>query len=218
MSGESEDRGLEAMDQEVQQVQEVQWVQISEPIEQQPVAIDTLLQLIFNSHYGRDDLLRLFQGIQFAIQQVAPDLNASSESDTDLLGIQLKRKANHTDEESDNLENLKDLKKGKQEQDKNLLSGQGSGTNSTASAQIPDQQPTLNNFQLGHGSGTNSTVPAPISGQSNSQTATQGSSIPKNTKPPAIIIRANQNWLEIRKYLIDNQITLHNVKCNVDGN
>ena len=90
---------------------------LDETIAERPVAIETLLQLIFKSRYGRLYLLQLLHGIQHAIRQLAPDLKSSPETNQNTQGLQFKRKANEksTDDESENSDshNLNLSKKGK---------------------------------------------------------------------------------------------------------
>ena len=169
---------------------------LDDTIQERPVAIDTIIQLVLKSHYGRDDLLRLFQGIQYAISQIAPDLDLSSGSEENAG----KRKS------KDDLEVVaaedNKFKKGKPLDDGQTQStSQESGAHSQAPAQIPDN--------------SNSNISNKITDTTNKIPPKKGD----NSKPPPIIIRSNQNWLATKKFLSENNIqykpprhTAHGIK------
>ena len=189
---------------------------LDETIQNRPVDADTVLQLISKCRYGRDDLLKLLRGIQTIIRQIAPDLNESNSSDSDFTTEGGKRRLKEnlaSEQESTN-------KKGKPE-DPSI-----SQTTSQIS-QFQDLPLDSQNLQFSQystsqiqNSGANSTAPAQSSGQITSQQVSEAvkNATKSNTKPPAIIIRSNQNWTATRKFLMDNNIAYKSVFNTSHGN
>ena len=162
---------------------------------QRPVTVETLLQLIANSQFGKDELLTLFQSIHQAIHQLAPDLLDSS--------------ASTSDSENFDASTGKRKSKGDLKIEDKQLKVKKVGTTSMASAQ-----------SLGH----NQSIIQNISQKINQSHSQQPNKISNNnakstasSKPPPIVIRNNQKWRETRKYLIDNGVTFNTAQCTRDG-
>ena len=172
--------------------------------EQNPAAVDSILQAISNSHLGKDDLLKIFQAIHSAIYQLAPDLLDSSTSDSEnldpLTGKRKSKDALTVDTEK--------LKFKKLDDDSKASTSQDSGTKSTVTA-------------LNLGRSQNHSQYPNITQNKNQQAPTNNANTNVKTtlssKPPPIVIRNNQKWRETRKLLLDNGITFNTAKWTRDG-